>query len=74
MNTPVLVHSRGHEIAARGGRYIAEIKPNCDWIKDNFKPRAEARKTEMDGQLPYDGTNYVLPILKTIFYNYYDLN
>merc|ERR1719379_2874154 len=29
--------------------YIAEIKPNCDWIKDNFKPRAEARKTEMDG-------------------------
>jgi chromosome segregation ATPase len=29
--------------------YIAEIQPNCDWIKDNFKPRAEARKTEMDG-------------------------
>merc|ERR1719426_620525 len=29
--------------------YIAEIKPNCDWIKDNFKSRAEARKTEMDG-------------------------
>jgi DNA repair exonuclease SbcCD ATPase subunit len=29
--------------------YIAEIKPNCDWIKDNFKPRQEARKTEMDG-------------------------
>merc|ERR1719353_1593834 len=29
--------------------YIAEIKPNCDWIKDNFKSRADARKTEMDG-------------------------
>jgi hypothetical protein len=29
--------------------YVLEIKPNCDWIKDNFKPRAEARKTEMDG-------------------------
>merc|ERR1719310_494188 len=29
--------------------YIAEIKPNCDWIKDNFKSRAEARKTEMEG-------------------------
>merc|ERR1719359_2632570 len=29
--------------------YIAEIKPNCDWIKDNFKSRAEARKTELDG-------------------------
>merc|ERR1719194_185470 len=29
--------------------YIAEIKPNCDWIKDNFKPRQEARKTEMEG-------------------------
>merc|ERR1719359_158387 len=29
--------------------YIAEIQPNCDWIKDNFKPRADARKTEMDG-------------------------
>merc|ERR1719390_402733 len=29
--------------------YVAEIKPNCDWIKDNFKSRAEARKTEMEG-------------------------
>merc|ERR1740138_1506597 len=29
--------------------YVAEIKPNCDWMKDNFKPRQEARKTEMDG-------------------------
>merc|ERR1719235_110881 len=29
--------------------YIAEIKPTCDWIKDNFKSRADARKTEMDG-------------------------